>query len=342
MDKAFMRRCFELARLGNSYVAPNPMVGAVLVHEGRIIGEGWHQKFGEAHAEVNCLNAVKTEDRHLLPHATLYVSLEPCAHHGKTPPCADRIVEARIPHVVIAVTDPHVPAKVSGIQKLREAGIQVTIDVLREEGRDLLKHFLCYHERHRPYITLKWAESADGYIGQAGKRVHLSGPLSDRYVHQLRADHQSILIGQQTLLNDDPALTVRLVPGKDPVRIILGRSGNIPAASQIARHTDGYTLVVNEERACYADHMECIKVADTRDLREVLKALYELKLISILVEGGTRVMQSFIDAGYWDEAIIIRTEKVLGSGIAAPHQEGHEKTCIEIENDHLKILQPHS
>lgn len=337
-----MRRCYELARLGNSYVAPNPMVGAVLVHEGRIIGEGWHQRFGEAHAEVNCLDAVKPEDLHLLPSSTLYVSLEPCAHQGKTPPCADRIIEAGIPSVVIGVTDPHLPARISGVQKLRAAGIHVTLNVLPDEGRELLKQFLCYHEKHRPYITLKWAESADGYIGRSGERIHISHALSDRMVHQLRADHQAILIGQETLLNDDPALTVRLVPGKDPVRIILGRSGNVPPESRITQHTSGYTLVVNEERACYVEHMECIKVPDTRDIRGVLQALYELKILSVLVEGGARILQSFIDSGLWDEAYIFCSTTELGSGVAAPHIDGRILEQTQLETDTLTRILHHT
>lgn len=332
----YMRRCFQLAALGESYVAPNPMVGAVLVHEGRIIGEGYHQRYGEAHAEVNCLNSVSETDRPLIPLSTLYVSLEPCAHYGKTPPCADLIIRHHIPKVVIAVQDNFHAVNGKGIERLRSNGIEVTTGILEEEGKALIRHFLYFQQHQRPYITLKLAQTADGYIGIREQELHISNALSKRYVHHLRAQHQGILVGRKTALTDNPELNVRHWQGKNPVRIVLGDASGIPAEYHIFNNAAETIFLSGDKKL---------------SVREIVHQLYEHSLISVLVEGGADVLQQFIDSNTWNEAHLITSDKTIAaltssapSGyIKAPAFNGHTETTLSLANDSVQIIKnPHA
>lgn len=300
-DEKYMRRCIQLARNGLCNTAPNPMVGAVIVHGGRIIGEGYHVRCGQAHAEVNAIRSVKNPA--LLKEATIYVSLEPCAHYGKTPPCADLIVEKQIPRIVIGCQDPFAKVAGRGIQKLRNAGREVIVGVLEEECRDLIRRFITFHTRQRPYITLKWAESADGFIDRKrtnGTPAILSNPLTAMLVHKKRAEHAAILVGTDTALLDNPCLNVRHWYGSSPVRVTIDRHHRLP---QHLHLFDGSqpTLVYTQE-----------------SLPEIMKDLYDRQLQSLLVEGGSRLLQSFIDAGLWDEIVVEESSQILGNGVKAP------------------------
>lgn len=304
----WMRRCIQLARNGMAGAPPNPMVGAVLVHEGRIIGEGYHVHCGQAHAEVNAIRSVRAVDRALLGAATLYVSLEPCSHYGRTPPCAALIVRTGIPRVVVGCVDPFARVHGQGIRMLREAGIEVTVGVLEAECLALNRRFITFQTQQRPYITLKWARSRDGFIDRwrtdgSEPPAQLSTPRTLMRVHRLRAQHQAIVVGHRTLLLDKPALTVRHWAGKDPVRIVLGRvaEGEMPP---------GF--------AAYAD-------IDT-----LLVGLHRRGLQSVLVEGGLQTLQSFIDRGLWDEAWEEVSALRLGSGVPAPRIPFG--TDLEVEN----------
>ena len=328
-----MQRCLELARLGAGYVAPNPMVGAVLVHGGRIIGEGYHQLYGKAHAEVNCVAAVKEEDRPLIRDATMYVSLEPCAHFGKTPPCADLIIAQKIPRVVVGCRDPFPEVDGKGIEKLRAAGVEVEVGVLEEECKALNRRFFTFHTRCRPYIVLKWAQSADGKIaagagggsrspkGDSRSRVLISNDYSNRLVHKWRSEEAAILVGTNTALSDDPALTVRLWTGQDPVRLVIDRELRLPESLRLfdgAVRTIVFNTVRQEEMP--DRNLLYYRLSKEDDLvSQIARALYELKIQSVLVEGGTQLLQSFIDAGYWDEARVITSNELeIPGGLAAP------------------------
>jgi len=297
-DKKYMARCLQLARHGELTTAPNPMVGAVIVHDGRIIGEGWHRCYGGPHAEVNAVRSVLPEDEHLLPQSTIYVSLEPCSHWGKTPPCAELLVEKGFRRIVVGCLDPNEKVAGRGIRRLQEAGAEVVTGVLENECRWLNRKFMTFHTLHRPYITLKWAESADGYIDRRrecaddGQPVHFSSPWTQMLVHHLRATHEAILVGRRTWELDCPSLTTRLWPGHNPKRIVLGSFTKPPA--------EDVSVVHSLDELCSPTD----KTTGT--------------VQSVLVEGGAQTLQSFIDADLWDEAYIERTRVHLGDGIKAP------------------------
>ncbi|WP_165871413.1 bifunctional diaminohydroxyphosphoribosylaminopyrimidine deaminase/5-amino-6-(5-phosphoribosylamino)uracil reductase RibD [Flaviaesturariibacter flavus] len=321
-----MQRCLQLARLGAGSVAPNPMVGAVLVHGHRIIGEGYHRRYGGPHAEVNCVNAVAEADRHLIPESTLYVSLEPCAHFGKTPPCADLIVRESIPRVVVGCRDPFPSVNGKGIDKLHAAGIEVISGVLESECRELNRFFFTAHTRHRPWITLKWAQSADGFIaGANGRPVAISGALTARYVHHLRATHSAILVGTNTAFFDNPQLNTRLWPGPDPLRIVLDRQLRLPASLHLF-NGEQPTLVLNELRTEQHHNLEYVRLEAMTGpnlIKRLGSMLYSRGVHSLLVEGGAQVLQHFIDAGFWDEQLIITAPGMrLQKGIPAPKPSG--------------------
>lgn len=331
-----MRRCFELALQGESYVAPNPMVGAVLVCNDTIIGEGYHKCYGEAHAEVNCLKSVAEENKHLISSSTLYVSLEPCAHHGKTPPCVDLIIKHKIPKVVISVQDNFDLVNGKGIQKLKEHGIEVVTGILEEEGKDLIKHFLHFHQYKKPYVTLKFAQTKDGFIGIKYFEIKVSNELSKRYTHHLRAAHQSILIGKNTLVSDDPELTVRYWKGKNPIRFVLGDSTTIRRNANIFGNEDEtFFLHSNDEQRL--------------SINEILKKISNKKIISVLVEGGADVLQQFIDANTWNEAHVITSDEGINRPttttinqqsdyIKSPTITGDLMNTIQLEDDTIQIL----
>lgn len=300
-DEKYMRRCIQLARNGLCNTAPNPMVGAVIVYNGQIIGEGYHVRCGQAHAEVNAIRSVKNPA--LLKEATIYVSLEPCAHYGKTPPCADLIVEKQIPRIVIGCQDPFAKVAGRGIQKLRNAGREVIVGVLEKECRDLIRRFITFHTLQRPYITLKWAESADGFIDRKrtnGRPVILSTPLTTMLAHKKRAEHSAILVGTDTALLDNPSLNVRHWYGPSPVRVTIDRHHRLPRELHLFDGSQP-TLVYTQE-----------------SLPEIMKDLYNRQLQSLLVEGGSQLLQSFIDAGLWDEIVVEEAPLVLGDGVKSP------------------------
>ncbi len=292
-----MRRCLQLARCGEAGAPPNPMVGAVIVCDGRIIGEGYHRRCGGPHAEVNAINSVKEKD--LLSRSTIYVSLEPCAHYGKTPPCADLIIETGIRRVVIGCTDPFAKVNGLGIKKLREAGCEVQVGVLEQECRELNRRFFTFHEKHRPWIILKWAQSNDGFIGK-DERVILSNALTQTLVHRLRARSGAILVGTNTALQDNPTLTTRLWPGPNPLRLTIDRNGILPPTLHLKDNSTPTVIYSHES------------------IEEILADLYARGIQSLLVEGGAKLLQSFIDKGLWDEARIETAPLCLGQGTKAP------------------------
>lgn len=315
-----MQYCLQLAALGAGYTAPNPLVGAVLVHEGRIIGEGYHQQYGEAHAEVNCLASVKEADRPLIASATLYVSLEPCAHHGKTPPCTGLILRHHIPRVVVACRDPYHEVDGLGIRQLQEAGVEVTTGVLEEAARRQNRRFFTYHQQRRPYIVLKWAQSANGMLAAAGSRaVDISHPLTNRLVHRWRSEEAAIMVGTRTAIHDNPRLTNRLWAGPQPIRVLIDRQLQVPATHHLLAD-GGKTLVINSLRNEQRGSISYVQLpAAAFQPRHILQCLYERGIQSVLVEGGAALLQSFIDESCWDECrVITNSQMIIPDGVAAP------------------------
>jgi len=316
-DKDYMQRCIALALHGAGSVSPNPMVGSVLVHNGRVIGEGWHRRYGQAHAEVNCIASVSEADRPLIPQSTLYVSLEPCSHYGKTPPCADLIIAHKIPKVVIGCVDPFSKVAGRGIEKLQHAGIEVIRGVLETACRELNRRFFCRQENNRPYIILKWAQSANGYIAPvAGKRVMLSSVFSQKWVHRMRAEEDAILVGYRTALLDNPRLNNRYGTGKDPVRIVLDPKAALPRDLHVLDGSQ-QTLVFNDHIESEAPGLRYIRLTPGEDfIAQVLQ--HTSGINSIIVEGGAGTLKQFIDSGFWDEAFIIHTPAMITEGLPAP------------------------
>lgn len=322
-----MQRCIELALKGAGCVAPNPMVGAVLVHDDTIIGEGWHQQYGQAHAEVNGIRSVPEALQHLIPASTIYVSLEPCAHYGKTPPCADLIIREGIREVVIGCTDSFHKVAGEGIRKLEAAGIKVTNGVLEAACRQLNKRFFTNQEQQRPYVILKWAQSADGFIAPPqGRKVMLSNELTRRYVHKMRSEEAAILVGYQTALLDDPELSNRYWSGIQPVRVVLDRDLQLPDTLKLFAGAQP-TIILNKHKEGREGQLQWIKTTgDPLTAAVILEALKGQA--SLIVEGGTKTLQRFIDAGLWDEAVVIHTPVLLQQGTAAPvlqhYTTGHQ------------------
>lgn len=315
-----MQRCLELAAKGAGSVAPNPLVGAVLVYEDRIIGEGYHQRYGEAHAEVNCINSVRASDRYLVASSTLYVSLEPCAHFGKTPPCSDLIIRERIPKVVVGCRDPFPEVDGKGIEKLKRAGVTVQTGLLETACRQLNKRFFCWVQQQRPYVILKWAQTADGYMaGNTTGRLLISNEYSNRLVHQWRSEEAAILVGTETALLDDPALTNRLWKGPSPVRMVLDRNLRLPSSLQLFDGTVK-TVVLNAQKESEEGSLMYYRIDSSVEVvSQILLAACQLHLQSILVEGGRALLQSFIDTGLWDEVrVITNGELVVGDGLPVP------------------------
>lgn len=318
-DEKYIRRCIELARNGMCNAAPNPMVGAVIVHNGKIIGEGYHIRCGEGHAEVNAIRSVKDET--LLKDSTIYVSLEPCSHYGKTPPCADLIISKGIPRIVVGCIDPFSQVSGRGIQKLRNAGIDVKVGVLEDECKNLIKRFVTFNTQKRPYITLKWAESADGFIDtnrESGSPVVLSTPITSMYVHKQRAEHKAILVGRKTALLDNPSLTTRNWYGNNPLRLVIDKNLSLPDNLNLFDHSTPTIVFTSKEKES-SENLEYITVDFNTDiLPQIFRTLYDRKIQSLMVEGGTTLLQSFIDSGLWDEIFVEHSEKILGYGVKSP------------------------
>jgi len=323
----YMRRCLELAQLGMSNVSPNPMVGAVIVHEGKIIGEGYHQKYGEAHAEVNAVNQVVSKfDNHaaLLKQATIYVSLEPCAHYGKTPPCADLIIKHQIPKVVIGCRDPFDQVNGKGIEKLQAAGVEVTLGVLETECRWLNRRFFTRVHKHRPYIILKWAQTADGFFApEDGSQFWITGEDSRKLVHQWRSEEDAILVGTKTVTADNPQLNVRYGNGKSPKRVVIDRELKLDKNFNIFDQSVD-TLIFNEVETKLDGRNKYIALEDFGRYvpQYIMYQLYMQDIQSVIIEGGAHTLNAFIEAGLWDEARIFTGTASLNNGIKAPQFNG--------------------
>ncbi|MBI2260029.1 MAG: bifunctional diaminohydroxyphosphoribosylaminopyrimidine deaminase/5-amino-6-(5-phosphoribosylamino)uracil reductase RibD [Flavobacteriia bacterium] len=311
----FMQRCLDLASLGIRSVFPNPLVGAVVVHEDKIIGEGYHQKYGREHAEVLALNSVENKD--LLKNSTLYVSLEPCSHFGKTPPCAHLIIDSKIPKVVVATIDPNPLVGGRGINYLRENNVEVITDILPSEARTLNKRFFTLHQKKRPYIVLKWAQSKDGFIdivrNNKEKGVFwISSPETQSIVHLWRSQEHAVLIGRKTFDIDNPLLTVRMVEGTNPIRIIIDQN-ILSDYSKISINT----LIINSLKEEKSEFLDFIKV-EPFNLENILNKLAELQITSVLVEGGSATLNEFIKYNLWDEIRVIVGNKYLNNGLKSP------------------------
>ena len=324
VDELYMRRCLQLARCAAGSTTPNPMVGAVIVCDGRIIGEGYHIRAGEPHAEVNAVRSVKPADRHLLPQSTIYVTLEPCSHYGKTPPCCDMIIKEGIRRVVIGVTDNNECVNGAGIARMKKAGIEVVIGVLENECLAVNRPFFTYNRLARPFVTLKWAQTADGYIDverEGGVPLRISTPVSQVAVHKLRSMHDAILVGTRTALLDNPSLSLRCWTGRAPLRLVIDRAGVLPATLNLF---DGSSPTVvytgNPIVGKFGKNVEQILLDFSKDVPvQILEHLHSLKIQSLLVEGGARTLQSFIDASLWDEARVeVSSSLVAGDGVSAP------------------------
>jgi diaminohydroxyphosphoribosylaminopyrimidine deaminase/5-amino-6-(5-phosphoribosylamino)uracil reductase len=343
--KKYMNRCLELARMGAGNVSPNPMVGCVIVHNDTIIGEGFHEKYGEAHAEVNAINGVKNQG--LLKESILYVSLEPCAHFGLTPPCSDLIVEKKIPNVVIGTIDSFAKVAGKGIEKMIKAGIDVQVGILENECREINKRFFTFHEKKRPYIFLKWAETTDGFIdydrtkNQFGEPTWITGEKALVRVHQMRAVEDAILVGTNTALKDNPSLTVRHCEGKNPVRIVIDNHLRLPGHLKLFDGTIK-TIVFNSLKNEESGKNEFVKIDfNKKIIPQLLKNLYQRNIQSLIVEGGKQLLESFIEANLWDEAFRFTGNKLFISGIKAPAISGSIIQTEETDGDRLQIYNNH-
>ncbi len=311
-----MRRALDLAMLGMGHVSPNPLVGCVVVHNDRIIGEGWHKKYGEAHAEVNAVTSVN--DPSLLKESTVYVNLEPCSHFGKTPPCADMLVRHRVKRVVIANIDTFQKVNGEGIRKLRESGAEVVTGVLEKEGRELNKRFFTYVEKDRPFILLKWAETADGFIAREDHSSKwISNEFSRQIAHKLRTEVDAVLVGTHTARHDDPHLNVREWSGRDPVRVVIDRSLKLSRDLRLFDKTQP-TICYNERREEIDGNLSLVKLNPANFLKDLLSDLHQRKIQSVMIEGGAQTIHAFIASNLWDEAQIFRSPETFGKGIAAP------------------------
>ncbi len=315
----WMRRCLQLAGLGKGLVAPNPMVGAVLVHKGRILSEGYHARYGERHAEAMCLDNLRPEDRPLLCESTMYVNLEPCSHVGKQPPCAGRLVREEVGRIVACNSDPFSAVSGRGFQLLSLAGIPYQKGVLEEEGRWLNRRFFTFQEQQRPYIILKWAQTADGFMAPTDRsRTAISGPLAKVLVHRWRTEESAILIGKATALFDDPELTAREWSGPQPLRLVLDSSLSLPAHLKLFNgSTETWQLNHVKDEVLPTHRRVKLPVAEG-SLPALLQMLYNAGKQSLIVEGGAAILRSFLAAGLWDEIRLLRSQKTFGQGIAVP------------------------
>lgn len=342
-DELYMLRCIELAKLGVGHVTPNPMVGAVLVHEGKIIGEGFHQKYGEAHAEVNCINSVEENQSHLIEQSTLYVSLEPCAHFGKTPPCADLIIQRKIPKVIIGCRDPFKEVNGKGIEKLIAAGVEVITSILEKECLELNKRFFLFHTETRPYIILKWAQSSNQKIANADRsRVLITNEFTNRIVHQWRGKEAGIMVGTNTALHDNPELNTRKYPATNPVRLIVDINLRLPTSLNIFNQQQR-TIIFNKLKHVDDGNISYYQVTEDVSLVHlVMNACYQLNIQSVLVEGGAYLLQSFIDARFWDEArVITNNDLVINNGLHAPSLNNYQiKNTEQIFSDTIQYCTP--
>ena len=328
-----MQVCIDLALKGFPLAMPNPLVGCVIVHKHKIIGQGYHKQYGSHHAEVNAIGNVENKD--LLKESTLYVSLEPCAHHGKTPPCADLIIKHKIPKVVIGSLDTFSEVNGKGIERLRWTGVEVITSVLEDECREINRRFFTFHEKKRPYIILKWAQTSDGFIAPLDQKepLWISSSESKTLVHQWRSQEQSVLVGRKTVFLDNPQLTTREFEGKNPIRIVLDKNLNLPKSLAIF-NDEAPTLIVNDSLSS-----EChIQVDFENFLPSLLDKLYESNIQSVIVEGGSQTLNTFINSNSWDEARIFTSKKTLEEGIQSPVIERVISKSVIIGGDKLNYI----
>lgn len=335
-DALYMNRAMELALNGRGKVSPNPMVGCVIVYQDKIIGEGYHQKYGEPHAEVNAIHSVQNKE--LLSESTLYVNLEPCSHFGKTPPCADLIIKHQIKKVVVANLDTNPLVAGKGIQKLKNAGIEVQIGIMEREGKSLNKRFFTFMKRVRPYIILKWAETADGYIARENyDSKWISNSLSRRLVHKWRSEEDAIMVGTNTAFYDNPQLNVRDWTGRNPIRIVIDRNLRLPAHLHLF---DGKqpTICYNSIKDNISPNVEHIKIKEGNFIKQVIENLYAKRIQSVLVEGGSGLINSLLENDLWDEIRVFRTAICFGQGIKAPQIRGVLFDRATIQDNDLLIF----
>ncbi len=329
-DISYMRRALDLAVLGRGRVSPNPLVGCVIVHNDKIIGEGYHQSYGEAHAEVNAINSVV--DKSLLAESTLYVTLEPCSHYGKTPPCADLIIKHKLKKVVVSNIDVNPLVAGKGLQKLKNAGIEASVGLLEDEGRNMNKRFFTFVTKQKPYIILKWAETADGFIAPIHQNsdnttnntniTWISNEYSRMLVHKWRTEEDAIMVGTQTALLDNPQLNVRNWTGRNPLRIVIDKQLILPNSLHLfdkQQATICYNTIKNEA----VQNLEFAKIKPDAFLQNLLQDLYFRKIQSVIVEGGSKLLNSFLETKTWDEIRVFRSNKTFGKGILAPKAEGN-------------------
>lgn len=338
-DELFMQRAIDLAKLSLGSVSPNPLVGCVIVIENKIIGEGRHEVYGSAHAEVNAVASVR--DKSLLKESTVYVNLEPCAHFGKTPPCADMLVSHQVKKVVIANTDPNPLVSGKGIQKLQAAGIEIVTNVLGQKGRELNKRFFTFMERKRPYIILKWAQTVDGFIARENfDSKWISNEHSRKLVHKWRSEEDAVLVGSGTALHDNPALTVRDWLGRNPVRVVIDRYGKLPKTLTLfdgSQKTICYNTVRNEAQ----ENLVFVKLDGQSFIEELITDLFKRNIQSVIIEGGSTTLQQFINNGLWDEARTFTAPEKFESGISAPKISGNLISQETVFTDTLSIYTNH-
>ena len=337
-----MSRCIQLAKNGLGTTYPNPLVGSVIVHDGKIIGEGWHYKAGLPHAEVNAIKSVVSPE--LLKEATIYVSLEPCSHFGKTPPCADLIIENEIKKVVVGSLDPNPKVAGRGIKKLMDAGCEVIVGVMEEECNELNKRFFTFHQKKRPYIFLKWAQTADGFIAPKEnlrietKPVWITNEFSRQLVHKMRAEEQAILAGTNTVLQDNPSLTVREWAGENPMRIVIDRSLKLSQDFSVFDESSN-TIIFNEKETITSENLYFQKIDFSEKIpQQICTSLFQRNVQSVIIEGGAKTLQTFIDANLWDETWVFNGKSNFEEGIKAPTFKGVFISEEKIKDDTLRIF----
>lgn len=344
IHEKYLARCIQIAKNGLGTTYPNPMVGSVIVYDGKIIGEGWHKKAGEPHAEVNAVNSVK--EKSLLQKSTIYVSLEPCSHFGKTPPCCDLIIRNKIPNVVIGTVDPNEKVAGNGIKKLLEAGINVTVGVLEDECNALNKRFFTFHQKKRPYIILKWAESQDSFIAPSErneqKPVWITNQYSRQLVHKWRSEEQAILVGTQTAVDDNPKLDVRNWTGTHPVRVVLDKHNRIPKESFLFDNQIKTIVFCQTNTHANQENLTFERIDfEQKIAQQILQVLFQHQIQSIIIEGGSQTLQTFIDENLWDEARIFKGKTIFKNGTKAPTIQPKANQKQFISEDELIIFMNH-
>ena len=335
IDEKYMQRALQLATNGLGVVSPNPMVGCVIVHDNKIIGEGWHEKYGKSHAEVNAIQKVK--NKALLKEATVYVTLEPCAHFGKTPPCADLLIKHKIRRVVICNQDSFPLVNGGGIKRLTEAGIEVEVGILDEQGKKLNRRFFTRVEKKKPYVILKWAQTVDGFIARENyDSKWISGEQSRKLVHKWRSEEDAIWVGTNTAKYDNPKLDVRDWKGQNPVRLVIDKRLALDSNLHLFDQ-EIPTICYNLKREAKEENLEWVKVGEDRLLEDVFLDLRQRGIQSVFVEGGAHLLQTLIDGDYWDEARVFTNNSTFEEGIDAPVLSKHAQEVLQIEEDQLQI-----